>query len=191
MIAAVVLAAGKSERMGRPKALLPFRGRTFLETILDSISHSPVEYTVVVLGHYREEIERRVALPASIYNPNYEQGMITSLQAGIRALPKNTTGVLLFLIDNPIVSPGVIEALIEKSPAKHIVTPTFEGRRGHPVYFAAAIFEEILALPPSQGANTVLRSDPSRVLEVPVDVAGILVDIDTPAEFQQFLEEAE
>src|SRR3989304_5548074 len=102
---AIVLAAGKSERMGRPKALLPFRGRTFLGNILEAILRSVVESTVVVLGHDRERIERSVALPRVVFNPDYEQGMITSLQAGIRALGAGRDGAAIFLVDHPVVEP--------------------------------------------------------------------------------------
>ena len=87
MISAIVLAAGKSERMGRPKALLPFGQRTFLENILAAIDASSVKDVVVVLGHHREAIESLVRIENSVFNPDYEKGMITSLQAGIRALP--------------------------------------------------------------------------------------------------------
>src|SRR2546426_11427250 len=93
LISAIVLAAGKSERMGRPKALLPFRGRTFLENILDAISRSSIENTVIVVGHHRQDIENSLTLPAKVvFNPDYEQGMVTSFQAGIRALPTDTSG---------------------------------------------------------------------------------------------------
>src|SRR5438034_9873502 len=101
MIAAIVLAAGKSERMGRAKALLPIRGTTFLENILNAISRSSIQQTVVVVGHHRDEIIERLSLPNVIFNPDYEQGMITSFQAGIRALPANTSGAVLFLVDHP------------------------------------------------------------------------------------------
>ncbi|PYS27497.1 MAG: hypothetical protein DMG11_16155, partial [Acidobacteria bacterium] len=73
--------------MGKPKALLPFRGRTFLENILDTISRSTIEHTIVVVGHHRQEIERTVKGFQLVFNPDYEQGMITSFQAGIRLLP--------------------------------------------------------------------------------------------------------
>src|SRR5262245_54890851 len=98
MISAIVLAAGKSERMGSPKALLTYRGRTFLENILAAISESSIQNPVVVVGHHRNEIAARMNLPNVIFNPNYEQGMITSFQAGIRALPPGTAGALLFLV---------------------------------------------------------------------------------------------
>ena len=189
MICAIVLAAGKSERMGRPKALLPFRGRTFLENILDAISRSSISHAVVVLGHHREAIEREtIGLPFSVFNPDYEQGMITSLQAGIRVLPPGASGTFLFLVDHPLVDPFIIEALIARLAPNRIVLPTFEGRRGHPVLFASQVLEEIVALPEGQGANIVVRRNPDRIIEVPVDAPGILVDIDTPEQFQKLEE---
>ena len=185
MIAAIVLTAGKSERMGGPKALLSFRGRTFLENILDAISRSSVRHTVIVVGHHRQEIERCITSPVRIvFNANYEKGMITSLQAGIRSLPAETRGALLFLVDHPLVDPQTIELLIANLAEDRIVVPIFEGRRGHPVLFGAAIMQEILALSPSEGANIVVRKDPSRIVQVSVNSPGILVDVDTPEDYQ-------
>jgi molybdenum cofactor cytidylyltransferase len=192
MISAIVLAAGKSERMGRPKALLPLRGKTFLENILAAISSSPVEETCVVVGHHRDEIERHVEPPARIiFNPDYEQGMITSLQAGIRSLPSRTSGALLFLVDHPLVDSETIALLVRKVGADRIVLPTFEGRRGHPVLFGSAILQEILGLSASQGANIVVHKDPDRIVEVSVNSPGILVDVDTPEDFLKLQSEYE
>jgi molybdenum cofactor cytidylyltransferase len=189
MISAIVLAAGKSERMGRPKALLPFRGRTFLGNILDAISRSSIVHTVVVVGHHREAIEREIVSPASIvFNPDYEQGMITSFQTGIRVLPPGTSGTFLFLVDHPLVNPVTIETLIARHEPNMIVLPTYEGRRGHPALFASQVLEEIAALPEGQGANIVVRRNPDRIVEVPVDEPGILMDIDTPEQFQKLVE---
>jgi molybdenum cofactor cytidylyltransferase len=185
LIAAIVLSAGKSERMGEPKALLSFRGKTFLENILDAISKSSVEHVVVVVGHHRKEIEERLTPAAKVvFNPVYELGMITSFQAGIRALPAGTSGALLFLVDHPLVEAGTIESLVAKLAPDRIVLPTFNGRRGHPVLFSSDVLDEILALTTSQGANIVVRKDPSRIVEVPVNSPGILVDVDTPEDFQ-------
>jgi molybdenum cofactor cytidylyltransferase len=184
MICAIVLSAGKSERMGRPKALLPLQGKTFLENILSAISRSPVEETRVVVGHHRNEIEPHVKPPARlVFNPNYEQGMITSLQAGIRSLPPHTSGALLFLVDHPLVDSETIELLVTKIGPDRIVLPTFQGRRGHPVLFGSAILQEILGLSSSQGANIVVHKDPDRIVEVSVNSPGILVDVDTPEDF--------
>jgi len=189
LISAIVLAAGKSERMGRPKALLPIHGRTFLENILDVISRTSIEDTIVVLGHHREEIERSLPLLSAVFNPDYEQGMITSFQAGIRKLSRDTSGAFLFLVDHPLVEPAAIEAMIANLAANRIVLPTFEGRRGHPVLFSSEILEEILALPPSEGANIVVRKSPDRIIEVSVNVPGILVDVDTPEQFEKLREQ--
>jgi molybdenum cofactor cytidylyltransferase len=192
MISAIVLAAGKSERMGRPKALLPLRGKTFLENILAAISSSPVEETCVVVGHHRDEIERHVVPPARIiFNPDYEQGMITSLQAGISSLPSRTSGALLFLVDHPLVDSETIALLVRKVGADRIVLPTFEGRRGHPVLFGSAILQEILGLSAVQGANIVVHKDPDRIVEVSVNSPGILVDVDTPEDFLKLQSEYE
>ena len=185
MISAIVLAAGKSERMGRPKALLPIQGRTFLENILDAISRTSIEDTIVVLGHHRDQIERSVSLPSVVFNPDYERGMITSFQAGIRKLSWETAGAFLFLVDHPLVESTTIESMIMNLAPNRIVLPTFDRRRGHPVLFSSEVLEEILALGPSEGANIVVRKNPDRIIEVPVNAPGILVDIDTPEQFER------
>jgi molybdenum cofactor cytidylyltransferase len=192
MISAIVLAAGKSERMGTPKALLILQGKTFLENILNAISDAGIERTVVVVGHHRNEIAGGVMPPATVvFNPDYEQGMITSLQAGIRALPKETPGALLCLVDHPLVDPSTIQSLAVHLASNRIVLPTFEGRRGHPVLFGSDVLAEILALSPSQGANIVVRRDPNRIVQVPVNSPGILVDVDTPEDFQRLQDKYE
>ncbi len=185
MISAIVLAAGKSERMGRPKALLPIQGHTFLENILDAISRTSIEDTIVVLGHHRDQIERSVSLPSVVFNPDYERGMITSFQAGIRKLSWETAGAFLFLVDHPLVESTTIESMIMNLAPNRIVLPTFERRRGHPVLFSSEVLEEILALGPSEGANIVVHKNPGRIIEVPVNAPGILVDIDTPEQFER------
>jgi molybdenum cofactor cytidylyltransferase len=191
MVSAIVLAAGKSERMGRPKALLAFRGRTFLENILDAIARSAIDETVVVVGHHRMEIEG--ALQAApdvtvVFNPDYEQGMVTSLQTGIRALPPDSIGAFLFLVDHPIVDSRTIEVMMARIATDRILQPTYQGMRGHPVFLGAQILEEILQLPPSQGANLVVRRDPARITEIPVSSSGILADVDTPEDYARLLE---
>jgi len=183
-IGAIVLAAGKSERMGRPKALMPFRGRTFLEGILGAIAESKIQYTVTVLGHNHAFIQANVTLENVVVNPVYEKGMITSLQAGIQALPREVEGALIFLVDHPVIQTRTINALIASFMAGRIVLPTFQGRRGHPVLFARSVLDEVMALPESSGANTVVRRDPGRIIEVALDDPGILIDVDTPADFE-------
>jgi molybdenum cofactor cytidylyltransferase len=184
MICAIVLAAGKSERMGRPKALLEFHGRTFLDNILEAISRTPIEQTIVVVGHHRREIEEQNVRGASlVFNPDYEKGMVTSLQTGIRSLPPASIGAFLFLVDHPVVEPETIETLMQRAARNQIVQPTYQGRRGHPVFLGKDVLLEILALPSSRGADVVVRKDPGRIIEIPVNTPGILVDVDTPEEY--------
>jgi molybdenum cofactor cytidylyltransferase len=185
MISAIVLAAGKSERMGRPKALLEFRGRTFLENILDTISRSSIEHTSIVVGHHRREIVNAVQSDSIVFNPDYEQGMVTSLQTGIRALPPESIGAFLFLVDHPVVDVETIEAMIPRAAPSRIVQPTFEGRRGHPVFLGIDVLREILGLPSSQGADVVVRREPDRIIEIPVNAPGVLIDVDTPEEYEK------
>src|SRR5262249_47254742 len=109
--------------------------------------------------------------------------------AAIRALPPSAQGAMLFLVDHPLVDPGTINSLIAHFEPSRIVVPVFEGRRGHPVLFASDVLEEILDLTASQGANIVVRKDPGRILEVPVYERGILVDIDTPEDFERLRSE--
>jgi molybdenum cofactor cytidylyltransferase len=136
-----------------------------------------------VLGHHREQIEKQLRLTSVVHNPDYELGMITSIQTGIRQLSPASEAAVLFLVDHPIVSPEVVDALIAESDPRRIVLPVYEGRRGHPVLFGAEVLAEILALPYSRGANDVVHSKPDRVVEVPVHEPGVLVDIDTPDQF--------
>src|SRR5262245_11375230 len=189
LIAAIVLSAGKSERMGRPKALLEFRGKTFLDHILAAISQSPIGHIAVVTGHHREAIEKAAALPGAVFNANYAQGMITSVQTGIRALPKTVSGAALFLVDHPLIRPATIRQLVDHLEPGSIALPVHAGRRGHPVLFAVELFDEILSLTVNEGLNVVVRRDARRIIEVRVDDPGVLRDVDTPEEFEALLAE--
>ena len=169
--------------MGRPKALLKYQGETFLERIVRTIADAPIDEVVVVLGGHRDEILDRISLSDWVYNPDYEQGMTTSLRVGIRAVQCPLTAAMLFLVDHPLVSVNTVRLLAARASKASIVIPVVGGRRGHPVLFGQETLDEILELPDDRGANAVVRAHPERVIEVPVDDAGILVDVDTPEEF--------
>ena len=176
--------------MGCPKALLRFREQTFLERILDAIKRAGIEQTAIVVGHHRVEIQQAYPEMPLVFNPDYQQGMSTSVQAGVRSLPGGICGAGIFLVDHPMIDPLTIGRLAEQLRPGHIVLPSHEGRRGHPVFFASELFAEILALGPDEGLNTVVRRASGRVTTVPVSSPGVLQDIDTPEQFQNLLRES-
>ena len=190
-IAGVVLAAGESSRMGRDKALLRYRGRTFLETILNTLRQAEVAPVVVVLGHHAEAILREVKMGNAtvVINANYSQGQTSSLLRGLKALEADEPeAIVLCLVDHPAVSPESIRLLSaaygQSSPP--VVVPTFEGRRGHPVLIGRALFEELKGLSPAEGANTVIRKHRAHGREIEVPDSGILMDIDDPESYRQW-----
>lgn len=182
MLAAVILAAGESRRMGSPKALLPFQSGTFLEHLLGVTCHPKIGVVRVVLGAHAEEICGRLNLdPATVVvNADWEQGQLSSIQAALRSLSAGASdGILLCLVDHPLVSAAIIAALIQQfyATGKLIVLPTYKGKRGHPVIFASSLYEELLAAPLDQGARAVVWAHSAEVLEVPTGEEGVLLNL--------------
>jgi len=177
--------------MGSPKALLRIGGMTFLERILTSIRTAGIEDFSIVVGHHRNEIAAAFPSLPLVFNPDYNQGMSTSVKAGIRSLSPSVTGAAVFLVDHPLIEAATIATLASHLRAGRVVLPVYDGRRGHPVFIAADLFPEIVALSPDEGLNVVVRRDPARVLEVPVIDRAVLQDIDTPQQFQNLLSENE
>ena len=174
--------------MGEPKALLRWEGTTFLDSILQSIAASGLEEPVVVLGHHRDSILAAGIGCRWVYNPDYEQGMTTSFQAGIRALDPEMEGAMLFLVDHPGPSVATIDALADAFCPGSIVLPRIGDRRGHPVLFSREVLGEILDLDPSLGANSVVRARAERVIEVNVGDEGVLRDIDSPDDYRKWVD---
>jgi len=190
MIVGIILAAGKSERMGRPKTLLPFAGETVLGAVYKRLKSSSLNAVRVVLGHRAQEILKKVELPDEevVINTDYEQGMLSSVKAALKTAESlHPRGVLLYPVDHPDVSLKAIERLLEgfRSSGKAIVLPLFQGRRGHPVLFGSELFAELLAAPPDVGARQVVRSNPDKILEIEVGEPGVVLDIDTPEDFMR------
>jgi molybdenum cofactor cytidylyltransferase len=185
MIAGLILAAGESSRMAQDKALLTYRGRTFLETIIQTLREADVSRVAVVLGHHAEEIQRGVKLEdvEVVVNPEYRRGQTSSLQAGLRALDSpDLEAVVLCLVDQPLISADTVLALVMtfRRTGAPVVIPTFQDRRGHPVLIARALFSELLSLDPGEGANTVIRKYRDATQLVEVNDSGILLDVDDP-----------
>ncbi len=185
MLAAVILSAGASSRMGRPKALLPYREGTFLEHLLEVTRHPRIGVTRVVLGAGAEVIRTFAKLDASVVvlNPDWERGQLSSICAGLRSLEGiDTDGIILCPVDHPLVSAVLVNDLVERfyENTKAIVLPTFNGRRGHPVIFSRTLYGELLAAPAETGARAVVWAHTGDVLEVPTDEEGVVLNINDP-----------
>jgi CTP:molybdopterin cytidylyltransferase MocA len=190
MLAAVILAAGESRRMGSPKALLPYRGGTFLSHLIAITRHPKIGITRIVVGAHREEIERAAARPAGeiIFNPDWPQGQLSSIQAALRSLPEGATdGILLCPVDHPLVTSELVAKLVEQfyATGKLIVVPKHAGRRGHPMIFASKLYPELLASSANVGARAVVWAHAGDVLEVPTEVEGVILNLNDPASLER------
>lgn len=185
MLAAVILSAGASSRMGRPKALLPYREGTFLEHLIQVTRHPRIGVTRVVLGAGAEVIRTAANLDPSIVvlNPDWEQGQLSSICAGVRRLDGiDTDGMVLCPVDHPLVSAQLVSELVDRfyQEKKAIVLPTFKGRRGHPAIFSSALYGELLAAPADKGARVVVWEHAADVVEVPTDEEGVILNLNDP-----------
>jgi molybdenum cofactor cytidylyltransferase len=188
MIAAIVLAAGASTRMGRQKLTLPMPdGRLLVRAAVEQVLAAGLDDTVVVLGGDAEAVGAAVAgLPVrTVVNPRYAEGQSTSLRAGLDALRSGTTAALVALGDQPLPDPGVITRLVAalRTTGRPIAAPLYRDGRGNPVLFAAELFDELRAVTGDRGGRGVVARDPGRVAEVPVD-ATMPADIDTPGDYE-------
>jgi len=193
MIAGLILAAGESRRMGRDKALLAYRGRTFLENLIDNLGAAEIAKITVVLGHHAEAIQRAVSLAGVrvVVNHEYQRGQTSSLQLGLAALAADQPeAATLCLVDHPAISAEVIRKLTERFESTHppVIIPTYQGQRGHPIVISQPLFPELLALDPDQPANTVIRKYRGATQFVEVADPGILLDVDDPADYQGLIE---
>lgn len=184
MVAAIVLAAGESKRMGSPKALLSFNGKTFIRGVVDLLTAGGLSPIVVVLDAYAEQIQNdveRLKVLVTI-NHGYRTGQLSSLQQGLECMRRhNVTGVLVFPVDHPAVKAETLKAILDRfvSTRAPIVVPTYKGRRGHPVVFSSALFDELMNAPAEMGARAVVWQHAKDVVEVATDDCGIMQNIDT------------
>lgn len=183
MISAVVLAAGTSSRMGQPKPLVSLADKPLLSHVLDSLRRSRVEEVVVVLGYASDQVRRSIPLDGLrvIENPRFEDGMSTSLRAGVAALSPRSEAFLVVLGDAPFVLPSTLDALIaarERTGAR-IVLPVYQGIRGNPVLLDRTLANEVEPLTGDRGCRALRLAHPQETVEVPVDDPGVVIDLDT------------
>jgi molybdenum cofactor cytidylyltransferase len=187
MIWAVVLAAGESRRMGTQKLLLPFGNTTVVAAVVRSARASRAGRTLVVLGADRAAVRLELE-PSGVefaVNEDYQLGMLSSVQAGFRALPADAAAAVVMLGDQPFLPSRVIDAVIGafEEHGRGIVIPAFQGRRGHPVLIDLKYRGEVLSLDPADGLRRLMRAHPGDILEVDAGDANILRDLDTPEDY--------
>jgi molybdenum cofactor cytidylyltransferase len=186
MLSAVILSGGASQRMGSPKALLPYQGRPFLEHLIAVTSHPKIGARRIVLGAHAELIADAVRLAADevVINGEWEKGQLSSIQAGIRSLPAGTDGMILCLIDHPLISATLVDELIERfylgSTPPPIVLPIYQRKRGHPVIFSSGVYGELMTAPLEQGARSVVWAHAGEVAEVVTLEQGCVLNLNDP-----------
>ncbi|HEY7123852.1 MAG TPA: molybdenum cofactor cytidylyltransferase [Ktedonobacterales bacterium] len=191
MIAAVLLAAGQSSRMGQHKLLLPLLGKPLVLHTVQSALASEVDETLVVVGYRAEAVREALAgQPVRIVeNPDYAQGQSTSLRAGVAALAPETEAVVILLGDQPLLTAGLLNALMAawKRTASPIVAPVYGGQRGNPVLFSRALFQELLAVSGDQGGREVIQRHAGESILVQMEDPAAALDVDTWQEYQALL----
>jgi molybdenum cofactor cytidylyltransferase len=187
LIAAIVLAAGLSTRMGATKQTLRLEGEPMLERVLEAFRRAEVDRVVVVLGADVAEVKKKVRFRNEkvVINTGYKNGMSSSLKLGLSEVEKEAEAVIIALGDQPYVSPETINLLVDahrmsKAP---VVVPVYRGARGNPVLFDRSVFSQIKEIQGDVGAKSVVARNEKRVLKVEVDDSGVVVDIDTPSDY--------
>jgi molybdenum cofactor cytidylyltransferase len=190
MIPAVVLAAGKSSRMGRTKALLPLGGETFVSRIVRTFRSAGVEDVVVVVGHDAELVSDALSgmdlAPRVILNTDYESGQLSSIVAGLRAVDRpGVAAMLMTLVDVPLVSAETVRAVLMRyrSTSAPVVRPVNGNRHGHPVLIDRRLFGQFRGADSASGVKPIVRAHASAVGDVEVFDEGAFTDIDTPEEY--------
>jgi CTP:molybdopterin cytidylyltransferase MocA len=196
MIPAIILAAGDSLRMGRPKALLSMgpSGESFLDRIVSVLRDGGVEEIVVVLGRDADTIRAGVAFGSRpvrfVDNPRPEEGQLSSLLAGLRAIDRpGVRAALVTLIDLPLVTSDTVRSILTayRQGGAAIVRPARAGRHGHPVIFDRTLFQELQHADPESGARSVIHAHDADIRDVEAADEGVFADIDTPADYQRFV----
>ncbi|MBM4038086.1 MAG: nucleotidyltransferase family protein [Planctomycetes bacterium] len=187
MVAAILLAAGRSRRMGVQKLLLPVAGMPMIARVADAVLAGPVDLAVVVVGADGRCVAEALAGRAVqfVTNPDAEGDMLSSVRCGLRALPEECEAALVVLGDQPGVTAEVVAAVVEafRSGGRGIVVPTHRGRRGHPLLFSMRYRGEVLSRFNGTGLRGLLQAHLEDVLEVEVATPGILDDVDRPEDY--------
>jgi len=191
MIAAIVPAAGMSTRMGRNKLLLAFKGKPLIAQAVDTLLESEVDEVVVVIGHEADKVKaelqgRQVTI---VENPNYGQGMSTSIRVGLGAVSSGARAIMIYLADQPLLEADDVNRLIRafaeaREHNKSIVVPFFRGKRGNPVILDASYKEAILEVVGEVGCKRVIKRNPDKVLVVEMETDHVIRDVDKVEDYE-------
>ena len=194
MIPAIVLAAGKSARMGRPKPNLPLGGGTFLSRIVHTLLDAGVDDVVIVVGHAKDvvvsDFAGRGLAARFVENTDYESGQLSSILAGLQVVDRpGVTAALVTLVDVPLVSAATVRAVVDCFRATNvpIVRPTRGAEHGHPLLIARALVDALRHADQATGAKPIVRAHATPTGDLPIEDAGAFADIDTPEDYERQL----
>ena len=195
VIPAIVLAAGRSTRMGRPKALLPLpNADTFLTRIIRTLAEAGVADVVVVVGHDHDAVVASLASSGLrarfVENAAYEEGQLTSIQAGLQVVDRpGVVAALVTLVDVPLVSARTVRAVVDCYRRTHatVVRPTSGPRHGHPLLLDRSMFDLLRHADLQAGAKPIVRAHASAAGDIAIDDEGAFSDVDTPAEYERLI----
>ena len=188
---AIIPAAGRSRRMGTQKLLLPFGGTTVIQHVVARLSAAPLRGVIAVVSDAGNAVAQAAARAGAVLvvNADPDGDMLSSVRAGLRALPRDCDGALVALGDQPTVRTPLVSALLDEF-ARHpasIVVPAHAGRRGHPVLFPSKCFADVLSRYEGVGLKGLLEEHAARVRELPVDDETVLHDVDDPQGYARAL----
>ena len=193
-VAAAILAAGDSSRMGRPKALLPFGNGSFLTHIIGTLRAAGVEEIMVTVGRHAADILKNTSDRSVrfVVNTQPELGQISSLQLALRELDPTCAGCLVWPVDQPAVPSSLVQALLRtfRESDAAIVMPAFEGRPGHPAIFPRDLIRDLLEWPAGQSPKELIGRHRDRMLLVATRERGVVTDVDTPEDYRNLTGEA-
>jgi len=185
----ILLAAGEGKRMRDLKPLLPINSTTFIECIIKKLK-IVCEETIVVLGYQSSTIIKKADLSGVkvVFNREYRKGQLSSLQVGLKEISKDIEGIIMALVDQPLVKEETYKKLKNKflEYEKSIIIPTFGDKRGHPTIFSNFFFKELMNAPLDIGARYVIKNYPPYVITVPVEDRGVIININTPQIYDKF-----
>lgn len=190
MIAAIILAAGQSKRMGQPKMLLPWGAMTVIEQVVATFRNAGVEEIVVVTGGARVQVESLIERfqIRTVHNPGYETGeMLSSLQFGLSAMSSQVEAALIGLGDQPQVQEPTVQRLRQAflERGSRLLVPSFQRRRGHPWLVARPLWNELLGMKTPESPRDFLNRHAGEIDYVEVNTPTILADLDTPEDYRK------